>query len=132
MSPRPFRSTSLLRAVVLATTAALATSGLAFADSLRSDGDALTTGAQTTIDVGEVAPGATVSVTVGFELTCTGTGHPDAGQSIALARTVASAPGGGAIVSVTPRPWVRSRLAGRSTARNVRIRCRSRSAARAP
>lgn len=102
MSPRPFRSTSLLRAVVLGTTAALATSGLAFADSLRSDGDALTTGAQTTIDVGEVAPGATVSVTVGFELTCTGTGHPDAGQSIALARTVASAPGGGAIVSVTP------------------------------
>jgi len=102
MQQRAMQRTVILRAVVLAMVGALASSGLVFADSLRSDGDAVTAGPQSTIDLGEVGPSSTVSVTVGFELTCSGTGHPDAGQSIALAKTVSAAPSGGAVVSVTP------------------------------
>src|SRR6188474_944361 len=96
MVVRPVR-----RALTLAVVGALAIAGTAAADNLRADGDTVTAGAQTFVDLGELRPGATVTVPVAFELVCTSTTHPDPGQSITLTLGAQSAPAGGAVVSAT-------------------------------
>jgi HYR domain len=89
------------RALTLAIVAVLAVAGTAAADNLRADGDTVTPGAQTFVDLGEVGPSAIVTVAVGFELACTSTTHPDPGQSITLTWAAQAAPSGGAVVSAT-------------------------------
>jgi hypothetical protein len=87
--------------LTLAVVAVLAVAGTVAADNLRADGDTVTAGAQTFVDLGELRPGATVTVPVAFELVCTSTTHPDPGQSITLTLGAQSAPAGGAVVSAT-------------------------------
>lgn len=89
------------RATTLAIAGVLAFAGVASADLLRADGDAVSPGAQTVVDLGEVAPGEVVSVPVAFELVCGGTSHPDPGQSVTLTWSMQSAPGNGAVLSAT-------------------------------
>ena len=94
---------SLRRSLTLAMVGALAFAGVASADAVRADGDTVTPGIQTgTIDLGQVAPGATVAVPVDFELRCAGTSHADVGQTVTLTLLASSAPAGGQVVSVTP------------------------------
>lgn len=96
MNHRPLR-----RAIALSFGALLAFAGAASADTFRADGDALTPGIQTSMNLGPVAPGATLSVDIPFVLTCTGTSHVDPGQTVTAGVDSAVAPLGGAIVSVT-------------------------------
>ena len=72
------------RAAALGLTLALAVSGAVFADTVAADGDAVTAGAQTSIDLGDVAPAATVAVDVSFVLTCQGTSHVAAASTISV------------------------------------------------
>jgi HYR domain-containing protein len=92
----------LRRSAVLAIVTTLVVAGVASADAVRADGDVIAPGAQTTIDLGDVAPGAIVTIPVGFELTCAGTSHPDRGQTITMSLLVASPAPGGAVISVVP------------------------------
>ncbi len=96
MVVRPVR-----RALTLAVVGVLAIAGTAAADNLRADGDLVSAGAQTFVDLGEVLPGAILTVPVAFELTCTSTTHPDPGQSITLTLGPRSAPNNGLVVSAT-------------------------------
>lgn len=61
------------RAVALAAAGALLLSGTTFADDVLADGDVVTAGAQTTVDLGTVAPGATIT----RDVTLRGFGHGD-------------------------------------------------------
>jgi hypothetical protein len=91
---------TLRHSLVLSVAAVLAVAGTALADSVRADGDITTPEANTFIELGEVAPGATISVDVGFILVCTSTNHVDPGQTITLSLDSMSQPNGGAVVSV--------------------------------
>ena len=73
------RSRMLCRAVAAGFTALLLVSGSALAETLAGDGDLVTAGIQSTVNVGTVAPGEDVRVQVAFELACTGraTSTPD-------------------------------------------------------
>ena len=93
---------SLRRAAVLAFAAVLAIAGIASADTVRADGDALTPGSQTMVDLGEVAPSTQLTVPVSFELVCGSETHLDPGQSVGITVSVTSAAPGGQINDVTP------------------------------
>ena len=67
-TPRPMRPTR--RAATLAIAALLILPGLASADGVAADADTLTVGPQATIDLGQVVPSATLSLTVDFALSC--------------------------------------------------------------
>jgi hypothetical protein len=92
MNQRPLRS-----AIVLSLGALLALAGAVAADTMKADGDGLTT----TIDVGAVAPGTVLTVDVNFVLTCASTTHVDPGQTVTAAIDSSLAPVGGAVLSVT-------------------------------
>ena len=92
MNQRPLRS-----AIALSIGAVLAFAGGVAADTMKADGDGLTT----TIDVGAVAPGAVLTVDVNFVLTCASTTHVDQGQTVTAGIDSSLAPEGGAVVSVT-------------------------------
>ncbi len=90
------------RAVVLALIAVLAMAGTAAADTLRADGDVLTPEIEGTVDLGQVAPGAALTVAVGFALVCGNLSHVDIGQTVTLTPGGRIEPGdGGVIVSAT-------------------------------
>ena len=95
MHLRPLR-----RALTLALAGALAFAGVASADIVRADGDILTPATDSFVDLGDVAPSAELTVTVGFTLVCSGLSHPDAGQTIQLGFLTGSQPLDGQIVSV--------------------------------
>jgi HYR domain len=92
MNQRPLRS-----AIVLSLGALLALAGAVAADTMKADGDGLTT----TIDVGPVAPGAVLTVDVHFVLTCASSTHVDPGQTVTAGIDSSLAPEGGAVLSVT-------------------------------
>ncbi|MGH2474594.1 MAG: HYR domain-containing protein [Candidatus Limnocylindrales bacterium] len=92
---------SLRRAAALSMVALLVTAGIAHADSVAADGDALTSQVDGTVPLGSVDPGAEVIVDVRFVLACAGLSHVDPGQSIVLTFAGGSQPGDGAIVSVS-------------------------------
>jgi hypothetical protein len=92
MLHRPLRS-----AIALSLGALLALAGGVAADTLKADGDGLTT----TIDVGAVAPGAVLTVDVNFILTCASSTHVDHGQTVTAAIDFAQAPADGEILLVT-------------------------------
>ena len=83
--------------------AALLFAAVAYADTISSDGDTLNAGIQTSVSLGTVAPGASVTPAVGFLLNCAGSRHVDQGQSVSLSFHTggSSAPAGGT-VSATP------------------------------
>ena len=89
------------RAAALAFAALLSLPGLASADGVAADADTLTVGPQSTIDLGQVAPSATMSLTVDFALSCANGSHVDPGQTVNLAYSGGFQPVGGAILSVS-------------------------------
>ena len=72
------------RSLAAAAAITLLTIPSAFAETVAADGDFVTAGNQTTIDVGTVAPGADVPWYVYFVVTCSGTNHVDANQTVRL------------------------------------------------
>jgi len=96
MNHRPLR-----RSIVLSLLAVLALAGTASADRLFADGDVLTPTIEGTKHLGNVSPGAEVSVDIGFVLTCVGIAHVDDGQSVVLSANGGTQPADGLIVSVT-------------------------------
>jgi hypothetical protein len=80
MPHRTFRGAAVLAVVVL-----LASAAIAFADTVATDGDALTADNQSTIPLGVRAPGEVVQRNVALNLTCGGTSHPAVGSVIDVA-----------------------------------------------
>ena len=93
---------SIRRALAMSAASLMVFAGLASADIVRADGDSIMPGNQTMVDLGEVAPSATLTIAVGFELVCGSETHVDVGQTVNLALLVGSPPSGGQIMSVTP------------------------------
>ena len=85
-----------VRAVVLATAAAIALGGVAAADTAPGDADLVTPGVQASRSLGTVAPGTVLQVTVGFVLTCKGLSHVDPGQVVTFTASTIGVPAGGA------------------------------------
>jgi PKD repeat protein len=82
-------------AIALILTLVMATGALA--DVIISDGDVVTPGVQTPVNLGTVAPGAVVYPKVSFQLSCDGNKHVDSGQSVILTYngTSSTVPAGG-------------------------------------
>ena len=97
---------AIRRAAAAALILCVAASTTAFAETIATDGDAVSAGDQTTIDLGRVAPGQDVAVDVAFRLDCSGTSHVDAGQSVRLSPGSRTIPPGGSysVGSVTLTP----------------------------
>lgn len=89
------------RAGALAIASLLALTGTALADSVAADGDQLTAGVQTYVDLGAVAPGATIARDVTMTLFCGGTRHVDPGQIVTLSQVATTVPSEGGSISAT-------------------------------
>lgn len=90
----------VVRSGALAVAMVLMFSSTALADSLAADGDQVTAGVQTYVDLGSVAPGATISRDVTFTLFCAGLRHVDPGQIVTVSQTGVTVPSeGGSIVA---------------------------------
>ncbi|MEW5991223.1 MAG: HYR domain-containing protein [Chloroflexota bacterium] len=89
------------RSATLAAVAALLASGIAMADVVGADGDDLSAGVQTLVDLGTVAPGATVIRDVDMVLTCTGLRHVDPGQAVTVWQAEVTEPVEGGSISAT-------------------------------
>ena len=96
------RPAVIRRSLAAAAAITLLTIPSAFAETVAADGDFVMVGNQTSIDVGTVAPGADVPWYVYFVVTCSGTNHVDANQSVKLTPTTQIAPAGGGYVGVDP------------------------------
>jgi hypothetical protein len=99
--------------IVLAVAAAMLSAGLALADTVAADGDLVTAGNQNSVDLGAVAPGATVTRDVTFTLVCAGLRHADAGQTLTVSPSATTVPLEGGSISATdgaigpvPESWV--------------------------
>lgn len=95
----PIRPTS--RAAALAIAAILALPGLASADGVAADADAVNVGPQSTIDLGAVAPSTVFTLTIDFSLACANGSHVDPGQTVGLVFSGGFQPVGGEILSVS-------------------------------
>ena len=84
-------------AMTLAVVLAMLVTSLALADTVTPDSDTITTGDQTTRDLGSVAPNAVLTPQVSFMLACAGNNHVDNPQSVSLTFTLAGStvPSGG-------------------------------------
>lgn len=69
----------------------------ALADDIVADGDILSTGNQTTINLGTVSAGAEISQQVSFTLVCSTKQHVDQGQVVNLAASAITVPAGGSL-----------------------------------
>jgi len=87
MEPKTFR-----RAAALALACLLIGATAVFADTVPADGDSVTPGNQGFVYVGEHAPGALVTTSVSFALTCAGIAHADEGQTITVAPSSVTVP----------------------------------------
>jgi hypothetical protein len=96
MHHRPLR-----RAIALSLGALLAFTGVAAADTVRADGDVMTTVIDATAILGAVAPGSVHDVDIGFVLTCANGSHIDSGQTVTVTYAGANEPEDGKILSVT-------------------------------
>ena len=89
------------RAGALAAAMLLMFSGTALADSLAADGDQVTAGVQTYVDLGSVAPGATISRDVTLTLFCGGLRHLDPGQVVTVSQAGVTVPSVGGSIAAT-------------------------------
>ena len=111
MRRQAHRSIVLAASAALLTVAALTCAGGAAADTVGADGDLVTPAIESTVVLPPVAPGATISLQVGFELSCSGFSHVDAGQSIVLEPGSSQVPSGadvtftGATIDAPPAGW---------------------------
>ena len=79
------RSKGALRVAALgALLAALVAPGVARADTVATDGDAVSAGPQSSIDLGSVAPSTLISLEVPFTLVCSNGSHLDPGQAVVM------------------------------------------------
>jgi hypothetical protein len=83
------------RALGAAMATVIALSVAAFADTVPADGDTVTPGNQSLVDLGSASPGQVVTVKVKFTLTCGGTTHAAPGSTIALDLGSVTVPTGG-------------------------------------
>jgi hypothetical protein len=86
---------------VAALVSTLLAAGTVLADFVRPDADHLAGGAQGTYDFGSVAPGATLTTTVSFELVCSGLRHADFGQTVLVDQSGSTVPGAGGSITGT-------------------------------
>ena len=89
------------RAGALAATFLLLFSGTAFADSVAADGDQVSSGVQTYVDLGSVAPGAVIVRDVTLTLFCGGVNHVDPGQVVTVSQASVAVPEAGGSISAT-------------------------------
>ncbi len=89
------------RALTAALAAALLTTLAAYADTVPADGDAVTPGNQTTIDLGNRSPGQVVTWPVSFRLTCAGLSHATPGATVTLDLTSTTVPGDGTVTATS-------------------------------
>ncbi len=75
-----------IRALTVGTTLSLLVATAAIADTLTADGDVVAPGNQGFVDLGQVAPGASVAVDVNFTLVCAGLAHVNPDQTLTLAQ----------------------------------------------
>lgn len=97
------------RAGALAIASLLLFSGTALADSVAADGDQISPGVQTYVDLGSVAPGASIDREVALTLFCGGLHHVDPGQLVTVSEVSTTVPAhGGSItaaeVTIGPVP----------------------------
>jgi hypothetical protein len=83
------------RGGALAGALVLLMAGVAAADTVNADADVLTTGRQSTIHLGNVAPGAVVQIDVDFALVCGGTSHVAPGTTLTVSLASQTVPGDG-------------------------------------
>jgi len=88
-------SLRIRRAIGFAAVLSLALSGVAAADTITADGDAVTSGTQTSVNLGDVEVGQTRLVDVDFVLACRSTGHVAAGSTLAVVLSGLIVPTGG-------------------------------------
>jgi hypothetical protein len=88
------------RSTALAAAATLLFASSTFADSIAADGDQLD-GVQNVVDLGTVAPGATIERDVTLVLFCAGIRHVDPGQVVTVSQTGAVVPAAGGSISAT-------------------------------
>ena len=86
----------ILRAGSAALAALLLAAVAVYADTIPADGDTVTPGNQTTVDLGQAGPGQTVTWPVSFTLTCAGFNHAPIGSTITLELASATVPADGA------------------------------------
>lgn len=87
----------VIRRAAAASFSLLIVAGLiAYADQVPADGDSITPGSQTTIDLGSASPGDVLIRQITFSLVCSGVGHASAGSTIAVDFDSAIVPGDGA------------------------------------
>jgi hypothetical protein len=89
------------RAAAAAAILLLASAPAAFADTTAADADAVTAGIQNALDLGQVRPGATMTVPLDFVLTCKGSSHLDAGETVSVEFAGGSVPEDGAATADT-------------------------------
>jgi len=92
---------SLRRSLALAAAATLLVAGMAQADSVAADGDAVAAGVQTFVDLGTVAPGATIHRDVTMTMACSGLQHVDPGQVVDVFQSAVTVPLAGGSIAAT-------------------------------
>jgi hypothetical protein len=95
------RSRRARASLFLASALLLAGALPASADTIAADGDAVLAGNQGVVDLGTVAPGATLHADVSFTLVCAGLRHADPGQTVTLSDGGGTIPAAGGSISAT-------------------------------
>ena len=99
------------RAIVATFSLLIVASLIAYADTVPVDGDSITPGNQTLIDLGSADPGAVLFRQVTFRLECDGPSHATPGSTISLVFAGGSQPGDGAVdatdatIGPVPADW---------------------------
>jgi hypothetical protein len=99
------------RSLVLGAALALAAASIAMADTVTADGDLVTPGSESVVDLGAVTPGASLELDLGFVLTCRNGTHVAPGTELTVALDAAFVPEGGtaavspATIGPVPADW---------------------------
>ena len=99
------------RSLVLGATLALVVASAAVADTISADGDLVASGSQSSVSLGTVAPGATLSLDLGFTLACLNGTHVPAGTTLIVSPMSYTVPGDGsarataAVLGPVPADW---------------------------
>ncbi len=88
---------ALRRAIVITVAVGLLSTGAAFADAVRTDGDIVDPDLDALVELGAVAPGTVINLAVGFELQCSGFVHVNAGQRVVVTPGARSIPPGATV-----------------------------------
>lgn len=95
-----FGSTAKLGSILSVVAIFGVAAAVAFGDIVDADVVSATSGNQTSRDLGVVAPGATITAPVSFQLRCDGSKHVDNGQVVTMGMTAAKMDGASAAVNL--------------------------------